>query len=217
MMNVIMAKSAIECELLEKGFSHIKFPQSKNVQEILSSLGRVIQKTEIREKTRSTRLLSSNHGMSFHTDHNAAKYIAWFCNSQSAAGGESLLVDSKKIFQNFSERSLTLLQEISVKTHQVFYDDKLSIPLLSFNESEQNSVYYAQWLVNTPACIKHQKALEKFEQEIKSATPIKLLLSEGDLLIIDNQRMLHGREGFPSESNRWLTRYWLKSRNINIH
>jgi hypothetical protein len=217
MMNVIMAKSAIECELLDKGFSHIKFPQSKNVQEILLSLGQVIQKTEIRENPRSTRLLSSNHGMSFHTDHNAAKYIAWFCNNQSAAGGESLLVDSKKIFQNFSESSLMLLQEISIKTHQVFYDDKLSIPLLSFNESEQNSVYYAQWLVNTPACIKHQKALEKFEQEIKSATPIKLLLSEGDLLIIDNQRMLHGREGFPSRSNRWLTRYWLKSSNINIH
>ncbi len=214
-MTLAIAKSIIECELSEKGFSHIQFPQSENTEEILSSLGQVIQKTEIKENPKSTRLLSSNQGMSFHTDHNAAKYIAWFCNSQSATGGQSLLVDSKKIFQNFSESSLSLLQEISVKTHQVFYADKLSVSPLSINDNEELSVYYAEWLVNIPACIKHQKALEKFEQEIKSAEPTKLLLSEGDLLIIDNHRMLHGREGFPSHSNRWLTRYWLQSSNIN--
>ena len=214
-MTSTITKSVIECELSEKGFSHIKLPRSENKEEILFTLGQVIQKTEIRENSKSTRLLSSNQGMSFHTDHNAAKYIAWFCNSQSATGGQSLLVDTRKILQKFSVNSLSLLQEISVNTHQVFYTDKLSVPLLSINDSEQNSVYYAQWLVNNPACIKHKKALEKFEQEIKSAEPTKLILSEGDLLIIDNHRMLHGREGFPSHSNRWLTRYWLQSSNIN--
>ena len=217
MMNLAVTKSILECELSEEGFSHIKFPQSKYSKEILSTLGQVIQKTEIRENPKSTRLLSSNQGMSFHTDHNAANFTAWFCNSQSAKGGQSLLVDTKKILQNFSESSLSLLLEISVKTHQVFYADNLSVPLLSINDSEQTSVYYAQWLVNNPACIKHQKALEMFEQEIKSAEPIKILLSEGDLLIIDNHRMLHGREGFPSHSNRWLTRYWLQSSKINNH
>lgn len=215
MITLAIGNSIIECELSEQGFSHIKFPHSKNVEEIISTLGLVIQKTEIRENPKSTRLLSSNQGMSFHTDHNAAKYIAWFCNSQSVTGGQSLLVDTKKILQKFSVNSLSLLQEISVKTHQVFYADKLSVPLLTINDSEQTSIYYAQWLVNNPACIKHQRALEKFEQEIKSAEPTKLLLSEGDLLIIDNHRMLHGREGFPSHSNRWLTRYWLQSSNIN--
>lgn len=214
-MTLAIAKAIIEVELSEKGFSHIQFPQSKNVDAILAELGQVIQKTEIRENPKSTRLLSSNQGMSFHTDHNNANYIAWFCNSQSASGGQSLLIDTKSILQNFSESSFDLLQEISVKTHQVFYSDKLSVPLLSINDSERQSVYYAEWLVNKPACIKHQKALEQFEHLIKSAVPATLLLSEGDLLIIDNNRMLHGREGFPSHSNRWLTRYWIQSRNIN--
>lgn len=209
MMTTTIPKSVLETEIAEKGFSHIKFPTSKNFEEIIASLGEVIQQTEIRENPKSTRLLSSNQGMNFHTDHNAAKFIAWFCNSQSATGGSSLLLDTKNVLQHFSESSLELLQEVSVKTHQVFYSDKLSLPLLSITDSD-TTVYYAQWLVNIPACIKHQKALTKFEEEIKSTEPTKLLLSEGDLLIIDNHRMLHGREAFPQNSNRWLTRYWIK-------
>lgn len=208
-MTITIEKSVIETEIADKGFTHIKFPDSKNFEEIISSFGEVILKTEIKENQRSTRLLASNQGMNFHTDHNAAKYIAWFCNSQSATGGSTLLLDIKNVLQHFSESSLELLQEVSVKTHQVFYTDKLSLPLLSINDTDI-IVYYAQWLVNTPSCIKHQKALAKFESEIKSTEPIKLLLSEGDLLIIDNHRMLHGREAFPQNSNRWLTRYWIK-------
>ncbi len=208
-MTTTFLKAVLETEIADKGYSHLKFPDLKNPEEIISSLGQVIQQTEIKENPKSTRLLASNQGMHFHTDHYAAKYIAWFCNSQSATGGRSLLLDTKNILKHFSESTSALLQEVTVKTHRVFYTDKLSLPLLSLNEDE-TKVYYAQWLVNIPDSVKHQKALSKFEEEVKSAEPIKLLLSEGDLLIIDNHRMLHGREAFPQHSDRWLTRYWIK-------
>jgi len=213
-MTLTLSKSTIESEIAQKGFSHITNAASGNPKEIISALGDVLLQTEIKENPKSTRLLSSNQGMSFHTDHNAAKLIAWFCNSQSSSGGESLLIDTRDILNKFSEYSLPHLQDISIKTHQVFYGDKLSFPLLSV-KGDTSVVYYAQWLVNHPVCIKNQKALEKFEEEIISAQPYKILLSEGDLLIIDNHRMLHGREPFPAHSNRWLTRYWLKSSSIN--
>ncbi len=210
-MTTKIQKSVIETELEAKGYAQIKFPDTKKFEEIISSLGEVIQKTEIKENPKSSRLLASNQCMNFHTDHNAAKYVAWFCNSQSAIGGKSLLIDTNKILRHFSENSLALLKEVTVKTHQVFYRDKLSLPLLSENGNEM-IVYYAQWLVNVPSSPKHLKALSKFEEEMKSAEPTILLLSEGDLLIVDNHRMLHGREGFPQNSNRWLTRYWINQK-----
>lgn len=209
--------SSIESEISEKGYTIIRYPDSKNTEEILASLGDVIQTTEIRENPKSTRLLVSSQPMDFHTDHNAAKYIAWHCNSQSAVGGESLLIDTRHILAGYSENTLSLLQEISVKTHKVFYGDKLSIPLLSTTEDEHVfGVYYASWLIGPQASIKHTKALAKFQQDLAQAKPVELLLSEGDILIIDNHRMLHGRAGFPPNSNRWLTRYWLKRSNISI-
>ena len=203
--------TSIQSEISEKGYTIIRYPDSKNTEEILASLGDVIQTTEIRENSKSTRLLVSSQPMDFHTDHNAANYIAWHCNSQSATGGESLLIDTRHILVGFSESMLSLLQEISVQTHKVFYGDKLSIPLLSHTDNEAVfAVYYASWLIGPQADIKHTRALDKFQQELLEAIPIEILLSEGDMLIIDNHRMLHGRAGFPPNSNRWLTRYWLK-------
>jgi hypothetical protein len=213
----VLITSTIEAEISEKGYSIIRYPHSTNKEAILASLGDIIQTTEIRENQKSSRLLASNQPMDFHTDHNAANFIAWHCNSQSATGGESLLIDTRHILGGLSESTLSLLQEISVQTHKVFYDDKLSIPLLSPTDDEAVfAVYYASWLIGPQADVKHTKAVEKFQQELAQAKPVELLLSEGDILIIDNHRMLHGRAGFPPNSNRWLTRYWLKRSNINI-
>lgn len=208
-MQLQVQQSALQAELRVKGFKLIKHPDTKNIQEILSTLGEIILQTEIKENPESTRLLASNNAMGFHTDHPAANYIAWFCNSQSAIGGESILLDTRKLLDQLSNTSQQLLSEITLKTHQVFHDDKISHPLLTILENEAQ-VYYASWLVNQPFFKEHQNILHRFEELIASATPTKLLLSEGDVLIIDNHKMLHGRQGFTKNSNRWLTRFWIK-------
>lgn len=212
-----LTTSTIEAEISGKGYAIIRYPDSKEKEEILASLGEIIQTTEIRENPKNSRLLASNQPMDFHTDHNAANFIAWHCNSQSATGGESMLIDSRHILARLSESTLSLLQEISVQTHKVFYGDKLVIPLLSPTDDDTVfAVYYASWLIGPQADIKHTRALEKFQQELLEAEPLEILLSEGDMLVIDNHRMLHGRAGFPPNSNRWLTRYWLKQSNKHI-
>ena len=214
-MPTLIAPS-IKSEISGKGYTIIRYPASKNREGILASLGEVIQTTEIRENPQSTRLLASSQPMDYHTDHHAASFIAWHCKSQSATGGESLLIDTQQILSGLSESILSLLREINVKTHKVFYDDKPSLPLLSNTEDEHVfAIYYASWLTSSTASIKHYKALKKFQEELKQAKPIEILLSEGEILIIDNHRILHGRAGFPANSNRWLTRYWLKQSNIN--
>ena len=198
-------------EVAEQGYSIVRYPSTKNLEELLSSLGTVVQTTEIRENPRSSRLLASCQAMDYHTDHNVAKYVAWHCNSQSATGGESLLIDSRQVVSALSEKTIALLQEVSVKTHRVFYGDKLFVPLLSPTDNQSVfDVYYASWLIAMQADLKHTKAVEKFQQRLLTVQPIDMLLSEGEMLIIDNHRMLHGRAGFPTHSNRWLTRYWLK-------
>jgi hypothetical protein len=208
-------KETIHHDLKAKGFTKIEYSPNSNIADYFESLGEVIFKTEIKENPSSTRLLASNNKMGLHTDHQKARYIAWFCHSQSAFGGESLLIDALELIKSYSEDTKNLLSEIMVKNHNVFYGDKLSYPILNLNENnEPCSIYYSPWLVNEPGCIKHKKVLKKFETSLETIEPIQILLTEGDLLIIDNHRMLHGRAGFPTASNRWLTRYWL-SDNTN--
>jgi gamma-butyrobetaine dioxygenase len=204
------ASTALQEQLVQKGFVHISYPKSKDYQFILEDLGTIIQTTPIRENPQSTRLLSSNAGMDFHTDHYAAHYVAWLCNSQSATGGESVLIDSFSLLRGYSEQMLYLLSQVTVQSHKVFYNDKPSLPLLSLDEDGNPvSVYYAPWLVNPVFDPKISQALAKFNSDLGSVNHVEILLSEGDLLIIDNHRMLHGRKAFPTGAGRWLTRFWL--------
>lgn len=215
MQKIVSENDSLKAEFLQRGFIHIKWGEYQNTQSLLAQFGDVILQTEIRENPKSTRLLAINKPMGYHTDHHSAKYIAWFCNSQSSKGGANLLIDTVEVFNLMSSNALSQLQDVYVRTHQVFYSDKLSLPLLSYDKSVP-TVYYAKWLVNNPSDPKSHKALSRFENLLEGTEPIKVVLSEGDILVIDNHRMLHGREGFPENSNRWVTRYWLKQSTINV-
>ena len=212
---VIETNMAIE--IARKGFIHLSYEKDRNLNETLNKLGNILFQSEIREKKKSTRLLASNLEMPFHTDHHEAKYIAWFCRSQSFTGGDSLIKDTKPIMESLSDSVKGLLSEIKVNSHRVFHSDKFSYPLVE-PFADLFHVYYAPWLIVRPGCLKQQKALLLFQTLIESAKVERINLNEGDLLIIDNHRMLHGRSGFPSGSNRWLTRYWISDKyNFNLN
>lgn len=206
--NKISSPDQLLNRIQDTGYLHLPYPQSKDAASILAEFGKTIYTAEIRENPDSTRLLASHQKIELHTDHFAAKYIAWFCRSQSARGGESILLYTYPILQSFSKEVLMLLGQVKVNAHHVFYNDTPNLPLIKFIDKKP-AVYFSPWMVNPPGCIKHQKALQKFTDSIQSQPRRKILLHEGDLLIIDNHRMLHGREAFPQGSDRWLARYWL--------
>ena len=204
--------SDIQFELIEKGFVHISYNPKTNIDEIINALGTVIMQTEVRESASGKSQLSSNKSMGLHTDHKKANYILWFCHSQSAIGGETILLDTKPILNRFSEEDLYGLKLVSVQSHEVFPEDKPIYTLLTTNESE-HIIYYAPWLAINSCLPRLQGALKKFESGIKEGKKESILLYEGDILIIDNNRVLHGRSSFPKNSGRWLTRYWIKRKN----
>lgn len=193
-------------ELTSRGYIHIPFPNSLDPLTISEILGTTLFTTLIKENPLSTRLLSSNKDVDLHTDHIKAKFIAWQCNSQAAAGGESVLVDGFEVINNASADTINCLQNIYVKSHRLFFDDKAHYPLFS---AKDKVLYYASFLCETPIGGKEKQAYEWFQNKIISAKKTEIKLSEGDWLIIDNHRILHGRKGFPTKSNRLLTRYWL--------
>jgi Taurine catabolism dioxygenase TauD, TfdA family len=50
------------------------------------------------------------------------------------------------------------------------------------------------------------QAIEQLETTLAGIEPLRFLLKRGDVLVIDNRRILHGREAFPSMSTRRLKR-----------
>ncbi len=201
-----MTTSQIQQQLIQQGYCHIKFPTALTPEKLSETFGKILFTTLIKENPKSARLLTSNSDVDLHTDHIKAKFIAWECNSQAAIGGESLLLDGYVLLQNIPNDVLNSLQNIVVNSHRLFVDDKSYYPLLS---DDASVIYYAPFLCEMPKGKKEIEAYGWFQNKIKSSPKMEIKLSEGDWLIIDNHRILHGRKGFEQKSNRLLTRYWL--------
>lgn len=204
----MMKANSIKRQVATKGFAHIKLGEGLTLDQFVCDFGDVLFKTLVRENPKSNRSLASNRNVDFHTDHIKAKYILWQCNSQSSMGGESLLLDTRPYLSTISESQKASLSRIAVNCHQLFFGDQTYYPMLS----NEQILYYAPFLCVLPGNKSELLSLAGFQNYILSAPKTEIKLSEGDWLIIDNHRMLHARNGFPSGSNRLLTRYWLHSK-----
>lgn len=80
------------------GHLHLEALPYRAFREAITSLGTIIQRTEVRVRPESKAMVTSHRSLDLHTDHHAARYIAWYCHRQSDEGGESLLLDARAAF-----------------------------------------------------------------------------------------------------------------------
>jgi alpha-ketoglutarate-dependent taurine dioxygenase len=205
-MIVAQGHDIIIKELEANGFVHLQNQSEELLLSHLNKLGKVIFKTDVKVKPDSRPLITSDRALDYHTDHHKAKYIVWYCHQQTDKGGESILIDAEKVYTAMSNVDQQALTEIHLHEHKVFPDDKESNPLVSIIGNKPR-FYYSFWLVDDSD--KQNSSLREFQRLLKSEKPMKLRLERNDILIIDNQRILHGRTAIEGSKDRYLKRYWI--------
>lgn len=193
-------------ELDDHGFVHLRNQTKDLLHSHLEKLGRIIFTTNVKVDPNSRPLVTSDRALDYHTDHHKAKYIAWYCHQQTDKGGESILMDASKVYEQLNAVDQKLLQSIHLFEHKIFPDDKESNPLVNV-QNDKLRFYYSFWLVSDSD--KHNPSLKEFQRLLKITPPIKLRLEKNDILIIDNHRMLHGRTAIEGSKDRYLKRYWI--------
>ncbi|MCX7768393.1 MAG: TauD/TfdA family dioxygenase [Flavobacteriales bacterium] len=193
--------------LRKKGYQIIGGKPSWILNEILEELGPVIQITEVIVKPESKALVTSDRALDFHTDHHRARYIVWHCHKASTEGGDTLLVDAWRVWEKMSRSIREELRNIRLFEHKVFQDDEESYPLVSEDRHGCLRFYYSFWLVNKEDLRKD--SVRSWMNAIKEEKPIQMKLKEGDILVIDNHRILHARTAITGSKDRHLTRYWI--------
>lgn len=198
-------------KLEEAGWCLFSNQTEEQLNVLLKLLGQVILTTDVIVKTDSKAMVTSARGLDFHTDHHKANYITWYCYKQTDIGGESILLDAKRIYLQLSRESQERLKTIDLFEHKIFADDVESFPLVTEDENGKNRFYYSFWFVKNED--KQNPALLEFQTIIKKTEPIKLKLKKGDILIIDNHRIFHGRTPIEGSKDRFLKRFWVASHN----
>jgi hypothetical protein len=174
---------------------------------IVSELGPIIYTAEIKPQKNVRAKYATTHEMELHTDHPRARWISWECIRQSSEGGYSLLKDSYEALKKFSVDEKKELENTLVNTHKVFPDDSSKYPILRRDVDESYWFYFTPWMtgeVTSPLFHKLKLALDNIPT-------MSVKLNPGEILIVNNARMLHGRSAITGDQNRLLIRNWIGS------
>ncbi|MCB9179433.1 MAG: TauD/TfdA family dioxygenase [Flavobacteriales bacterium] len=197
----------IVAELAEQGVSMLPRTPYERFRGKVDSLGTTILRTEVRVRPESKAMVTSPRSLDLHTDHHAARYIAWYCHRQSEQGGESLLLDARTAFDQLAPEHRDRLFTLELHEHKVFPEDPGSWPFVMYDQGKLR-FYFSFWLTNPSD--RDDPAFQAFQQALADTPRIELKLRPGDALIIDNHRMLHGRKAIGADGDRYLERFWIK-------
>jgi Taurine catabolism dioxygenase TauD, TfdA family len=144
------------------------------------------------------------------------KMLVLQCWQSAVAGGASILIDGQRVYDDLAEENPRLLKSLSTKGCVTYCrDDQIAMDRAVFEGLDDGTTmlrfrydataYVADWAVEAFHSLqKDYFANPKYQG--------RLTLQEGQVIVIDNYRMLHGRDSFSNGSagkERRLRRVWL--------
>jgi len=196
--------------LREQGYLLVRRGGPPVLVELLEQLGRVLHVEEVVATTDAQSLVKSADGLSLHTDHHSADLIAWLCIAQTDEGGETILADAVAAYLALEPTHQRALERVNLQEHSVFATDTNHHPVVTFRRGEPR-IYYSYWLSDEHLAAPERAAFEAFAEAVTHQTLHRFLLRPGDILVVDNGRMLHGRTSINGNRARHLRRYWIEA------
>jgi hypothetical protein len=164
---------------------------------------------ELRPNVRS--YLCKPEPVPFHTDHPDADWMSWRCEVQDEADGTQLLVDGLDALRACGPRVRDVLTQVHVEVRVRQDTPPARVPIVRVSP-QGDRLFFASWIKpmeSDPFSLKAFAALrEEIDRRCESHA-FEVRLAEGEVLVIDNGRLLHGRKGLASSSKRRLRRFWI--------
>ncbi len=144
------------------------------------------------------------------------KMLVLQCWQSAVNGGASILIDVQRVYNDLARENPEQLRILSTKGCVTYCrDDQIAIDRAVFEELDDGTImlrfrydsaaYVAEWATDAF----HSLQQDYFANEKYLS---RLQLSKGQIIVIDNYRMLHGRESFSNGNagqERKLRRIWL--------
>ncbi len=182
----------------------------EEAESIVTRLGKILFVTDVTVRPGSKALVTSDRGLDFHTDHHRADLICWHCIEQTDEGGESVLLDGHRLLQRLRAGLVEDLRGLKLFEHKVFPGDEEAFPFLS-QRFGRDKLYYSFWMLHGAIKPEQKAAFLEFKAITETEPCVRYRLQPGDILVIDNGRMLHGRTAIKGNKKRFLRRYWIET------
>ena len=220
-------------EILDKGYVLLPGRRSAEEYEQLGRrLGEVVLRTDVvvdaskralqeaRRKMSGRPSAFQSDALGFHSDNPMTNVIAFHCVRQDAVDGTLRLVDMPALLDKFSDAEIDELSCVGVSytylTGKNRDDEILSEPLVTRADGRL-LIFYQSWMIRGELTVHQRQLLDRVAGLIEEAVTTKgiaIRLEQGQSLMVDNRRMLHGRGALPDDSKRHLVRLLIHSRAL---
>lgn len=180
-------------------------------RDLVARLGKPWNETpvELRPGVRSH--LCNPEAVPFHTDHPEADLMSWRCEVQDESDGTQQMVDGLAALQACGARVRDVLTQVHAEVRVRGDSPPSQSPIVRATPAGDR-VFFAPWIKPLEADAHSAAAFAALRTEIQRRTEThvqEVRLNEGEVLVIDNGRMLHGRRALQSASRRRLRRFWI--------
>lgn len=180
----------------------------------LAELGEVVGRERITLHV-TGRNLHSTDAISFHTDSAIADLVAWYCVRQDPAGGATSFLDLGAMGQVLDPDDFEGLRLVRHKCPSQRRSRLVDVPLLlDEGTAARPRFFFTPWLIDPqlgPEALAAYRAFVEALAEHEEEWVEHVRLEPGEVVVIDNRRILHARSELPAQSPRLLERAWIST------
>lgn len=191
----------VRAALAAVGYAQLPAMTASTFDALVGELGVVSLRTEVRIRGDVDSYLCAPGAMGLHTDDPRVDWIAWRCVEQDPHDGASQLVDLAAAVALLPEQVRADLARATLSGGMMRVPARVYAP-------ETGRCFWAPWL-NACGDSGALRAVEALRRTLAATPPVRVRLSRGEVLIVDNGRVAHGRDALSPRSPRHLDRRWI--------
>jgi|GEM_PF-1097403 len=180
-------------------------------RELVARLGTPWCETAVELRPNVRSYLCKPEAVPFHTDHPDAHLMSWRCEVQDDSDGTQQMVDGLAALQACGERVRDVLTQVHAEVRVRGDSPPSQVPIVRATP-DGDRLFFASWIKPLERDPHSLAAFDALRAEIERRTTShvqEVRLAEGEVLVIDNGRLLHGRGALQTSSRRRLRRFWI--------
>ncbi|CAN7571888.1 TauD/TfdA family dioxygenase [Pararhizobium sp. LjRoot235] len=206
-MNAQSRQNFAFTQLKSKGWVHLKEAGGEVFENLTSNLAHKLYDSDVKLDPRFTHRVTKPEAIPYHCDSPRARYIAWLCLNSGKSPVPLKLVDAHGVAQLLPDEAVRRLALTRLGFNCRVHNHLCSMPVLSSPElADDTLVFFNPWNIPKNLTGEHRDALRSFEERLNQADHAEIDFSVGDILIVNNHRVVHGRDALKGDTDRHLLR-----------
>jgi gamma-butyrobetaine dioxygenase len=215
------SRSRLRAELRSRGFSLVrpqlpelrpeaaKLAPWQSVAALFGEPAELVERQPIAPVPGGTSFASSSRHTPFHTDSQLFRGTPpgvqlMFCEARAARGGETLLLDAFAL--------AAAIERSDPELFELLFDEERRIPFVFGDVLGPTLCLRGGALVFTHSPQPpRDRVATRLASALAAAPPIRFAIEPGELSVVDNHRMLHGRTAFEGERRFTRVLAWLRA------